>query len=182
MDFLFSDVWKMLIVGLMLYVVVYMMLKKFAFLDNDKVSALVSFLAVLIVSFTGVLTYVVSYAVTWFMVIFIVIFFIFIILVFLGIPISEAQSMLNKKVIFGAIGLVFLIIVLKGFFAVNNVYDLNNPQEDPYEINSEFNSGLDDITNQESDSSWFDNFSLDSDLIGVVLFMLLIGGAIFFIG
>lgn len=182
MEFLFSDFWKMIIVGIMLYAIVYMTLKKMAFVGNDKVAALISFLSILIVSFTGILTYVVSYAVTWFMIIFIIVFCIGILLVFLGIPISEAQGMVNKKVIFGAIGLIFLIILLKGFFGLNNAYDLNEPQQNPYDVNTEFNTGVDDITNQEQDTSWFENFYIDSELLGIVGFFLLIGAAIYFIG
>lgn len=182
MEFIFSEFWKMIVVGIMLYAIVFMMLKKFAFIENEKVSALVAFLSVLIVSFTGIVTYIVSYAITWFMIIFIIAFFIFVILVFLGIPLSEAQSMLNKKVLMSIIGIVFIIILAKGFFGVNNAYDLNNPQEDPYNVNTEFNTGVDDITNVDTDESWVDDFSIDSDLIGIVIFFLIIGGAIFFIG
>jgi hypothetical protein len=118
------------------------------------------------------------------MIIFIIAFFIFIILVFLGISISEAQGMLNKKVLFGVIGFIFVIILFKGFFGVNNVYDLNNPQENPYDVNTEFNTGVDDITGEqlEMEEGWLENFSINSDLLGIVIFFLIIGGAIFFIG
>jgi hypothetical protein len=184
MEFVFTDFWKMVVVGVMLYAIIFMTLKKFAFIENEKVSALIAFLSVLIVSFTGIVTYIVSYAITWFMIIFIIAFFIFIILVFLGIPISEAQGMLNKKVLFGVIGFIFVIILFKGFFGVNNVYDLNNPQENPYDVNTEFNTGVDDITGEqlEMEEGWLENFSINSDLLGIVIFFLIIGGAIFFIG
>ena len=75
-----------------------------------------------------------------------------------------------------------MIILLKGFFGLNNAYDLNEPQQNPYDVNTEFNTGVDDITNQEQDTSWFENFYIDSELLGIVAFFLLIGAAIYFIG
>ena len=182
MELLTSTFFSVIFVGIMLYGIIYMILKKMAFFGDERVSALIAFLAAVIVSFSGIITYIVSYAITWFSIILIVIFFVLLILMFLGVEMSEIKGMLNTKILIGIFGALFLIILVKGFFGVNNTFDLNEPQEGPYNVSTEFNTGVDDITNVESDNSWFENLSFDSELIGFALFFLLIGGAIFFIG
>ena len=48
---------------------------------------------------------------------------------------------------------------------------------DPYEIDASYNTGVDDITNKEIDESFLSNFfgSIDSELIGAVLFLVGLG-------
>lgn len=182
MEFIIPPLFKVLIVGIMLYGIIFITLKKMAFLGDERVSALVAFLAAVIVSFSGIVTYIVSYAITWISIILIILFFIFLILMFLGMKFEEITELIPKKAVFGIMIVLLLIILLKGFFGVNNTFDLSDPQNNSYDVDTSFNTGVDDITNSEVESSWFDNFNIDSELLGIVAFFVLIGGAIFFIG
>ena len=178
----FFDYAKIVLVALLLYAIIFAMLKKVAFFDEPKVNSLVALLAALLVSFSGVVTYVVSYAINWFAIIFFIAFVVILLLLFLGVSFDDIKGMLNPKLVGGILGVLFLLILLKGFFGLNNAFDLNEPQQNPYEVNTSFNTGVDDVTNieVESEKSIFD--SLDSELVGVVFFLLVIGIFVILIG
>ncbi len=70
----------------------------------------------------------------------------------------------------------FIIILAKGFFALNNTFDIDNPQNNSYEINTEFNSGIGDMVPEEDKNmDLFSNINIDQDLIGSVIFLIILG-------
>lgn len=178
----FFDYSKIIIVSILLYAIIFAMLKKVAFFDDPKVNSLVALLSALLVSFSGIVTYVVSYAISWFAIIFFIAFVIILILLFLGVNFDDIKGMLNPKIVGGILGVLFLLILVKGFFGLNNAFDINDPQENVYEVDTSFNTGVDDVTNVEveSEDSFLDD--LDSELVGSVLFLLVIGVFVLLIG
>ena len=178
----FFEYAKILIVALLLYAIIFAMLKKVAFFDDPKVNALVSILSVLLVSFSGIVTYIVTYAINWFAIIFFIAFVVILLLLFLGVSLDDIKSMINPKIVGGILGILFLIIVFKGFFGVNNTFDLSNPQENPYDVNTSFNTGVDDVTKVDVESTTNFLDSLDSELVSAVLFLLIIGVFVILIG
>jgi hypothetical protein len=172
-----------LIVGILLYVIIFIALKKIALTSQDSTNALIALLATIIVAFSGVVTYIVSYSVTLFSLLLFLFFLLFLVLGFLGIESKVIFEIFSKKVF--VILLVGLIgfIALKAFFGVNNQYDLNEPQDNQTQVDTSFNTGVNDITGVNTEnSSWFDSFSISSDLLTAVLFLIGMGAAIFFIG
>lgn len=178
---------KILVVGILLYAIIYSFLKKASVLgSDDKVNSLVALLSAIIVSFSGVATYVVSYATNWFFIIFFILFLIIVLLLFLGAEWSTVADITkkNSKTIFVVLLLVFSVILVKGFFAVNNSFDLNEPPNSNYNVDASFNTGVDDITNSEVNENMVDSIkeTMQSDIAGVAFFLLIIGGAIYLIG
>ena len=178
---------KVLFVGILVWALIFAVLKKIdIFGGNDKVNSLLALLSAIIVSFSGVVTYAISYAINWFFIILFIVFLIMVFLMFLGVSGGEIAGLAkdNIKPLMVAMVLVFLVILTKGFFAVNNAHDLNDPIEDQYEIDASFNTGIDDITNQEIDGgSFFDSVGgIDSDLLSASLFLLVIGVFVMFVG
>lgn len=177
---------KVLVVAILIYAIVYSVLKKIEVFgaDNKTVNSLIALLAAVIVSFTGVLTYVVTYAVNWFVIIMFIIFLVMVMLLFFGIKFSDisASATSNWKLIAIVCFLLFSIIFLKGFFALNNAYDINNPQNDTSQVDTSFNTGVDDITND--DGSFILDFfnSLDQDLVAAALFLAVLGVFVALIG
>lgn len=92
--------------------------------------------------------------------------------------------MINPKVLAGALIILFIVILGKGFFALNNTFDISNPQDDPYEVDSSINAGIDDITGSEIDSGFFGGFfdNIDTEVWYAVLFLIIIGGFVIFLG
>lgn len=178
----FYEYAKILLVALLLYAIIFAMLKKIAFFDDQKVNALVSILSVLLVSFSGIVTYIVTYAINWFAIIFFIAFVVILLLLFLGMSYDDITSMINPKIVGGIIGVLFLIIIFKGFFGVNNTFDISDPQENPYEVNTSFNTGTNDVTKVDVDSTTNFLDSLDSELVSVVFFLLIIGIFVILIG
>lgn len=180
---------KVLFVGLLIYVVIYALLIKSEILGggghHNRINSVVALLAAVIVSFSGVVTYAISYAINWFVIIFFILFLMLTLLYFLGVKPGDvaAQATKNGKTIVIVFGILFIIILAKGFFALNNTFDTNEPQTDPYAINPSFNTGVDDITNSEINPSFWNRFfNIDSDLVAAALFLLVIGLFVMFIG
>lgn len=182
MEVEFFDYAKIVIVAVLLYAIIFAMLKKVAFFDDDKVNSLVSLLSVILVSFSGVVTYVVTYAINWFAIIFFIAFVIILILLFLGVSFDDIKSMMNPKIVGGILIVLFLLIFVKGFFGLNNAFDLNEPQEDPYEVNTSVNTGVDDVATVEVESERGFLDRVDSELLAVVGFLIVIGIFVILIG
>ena len=182
----FFDYLKIFFVAILIYAIVFAMLKSIKiFGEGSKIDSLVALIAAIIVSFSGAVTYAVSYAINWFVILLFIIFLLLVILLFLGVKPDQIASAAtnNGKIIVGVFILLFLIILLKGFFAVNNAYDINNPQNDPYKIDPSFNTGADDIILEE-DEEFNTNFNINynNEMMGVAGFLLIIGIFIFMIG
>ena len=173
---------KIFIVAILMYVIIYALLKKTKILgDDEKISSLIALITVIIVSFSGVLTYTVIYAINWFTIILFIFLVIFILMSFVGIKIDAIGSIFSKnsKIILIAFLLVFSVIFLKGFFAMNNTFDISNPNNDSYNINTTYNTGVDDIV---ENNNFFERLNIDPDMLASVLFLLVIGIFIIFIG
>ncbi len=178
---------KVLFVGILIYAIIFAMLKQIKILGEDpKVNSLVALIAAIIVSFSGVVTYAVSYAINWFIIILFLVFLLMVLLLFLGVDMKAitGQVTKNSKPILIAFVILFSIIFFKSFFAVNNSFDLNDPQNDSYDVDASFNTGVDDITNKEINEGFFDKlFSIiDKELFSAVLFLVAIGIFIIIIG
>lgn len=178
---------RVVFVGILIYAVIYALLKKIkVFGDGDKVSALIALMAAIIVSFSGVVTYAISYAINWFIIIFFIVFLLVVLLLFLGVDFSNISGVVKNpstaRAIVIAFGILFAIVLIKSFFALNNSVDTSNPQNNSYVIDTSFNTGIDDITGVEvkSDQNYLDK--LDNDLLAAVLFLVAIGIFVFIIG
>lgn len=175
---------KVFFVAVLMYALVYAMLLKLEVFGDKKVNSLIALLSAIIVSFTGVLTYAVAYAINWFFIIFFILFLMMVLLLFLGVGMSDITKISkdNSKLIMIVFLVLFSVIIVKGFFAVNNTFDLNEPQNNSYDVDTSFNTGVDDITNLEIDESFWDRFNVDSDLIAAVLFLIGIGAFVWLMG
>lgn len=177
---------KVFFVAILMYAIVFSILKKIqVFGEDNKVNSLVALVSAVIVSFSGVVTYAVSYAISWFFIILFIVFLLIVILMFLGVNMGDITSSVktNSKIIVYVFLALFAIILIKSFFALNNSFDSNNPNVDDYEIDTNFNTGIDDTYLEEGEERevTFD-FEYDSDLFGIALFMLIIGVFVVFLG
>jgi len=173
---------KIFIVAILMYVIIYALLKKVKiFGDDDKISSLIALISVIIVSFSGVLTYTVIYAINWFTIIMFILFLVFILMSFVGIKIDTIGSIFSKntKTLLIVFILVFSIILIKGFFAMNNTFDTSNPTNDSYKINTSYNTGVNDIVGE---NNFFERLNIDPDILASVLFLFVIGVFVIFIG
>jgi hypothetical protein len=170
---------KLAAAAVFVYVLVYAILLKLKILgDNKGMSAVLALITAVIVSFSGVVTYSLSYAVNWFTILLFTFFLIMVILLFLGVKAEEIAKFAsdNRKVLLGVFILLFSVILIKSFFAMNNSFDTSNPQADAYKINTEFNTGVDDTVPKGTSDKFFSYFSnIDKDLIAVVLFLIILG-------
>ncbi len=179
---------KVLIAGLLIYVIIFALMKKTQVLgDDNKVNSIVALLAAIIVSFSGVVTYAISYAINWFVILIFMLFLGLLAMMFLEIKISDliTNKSLAGKIFLGIFFLLFAVIILKGLFALNNYFDTENPPEDPYEVDPSFNLGVDDMQNDKSDSfiDWlFGGIEIEQDLIYAVIFLLVLGLFVFILG
>lgn len=173
---------KVLFVGLLIYVIVFALLKKIQVLgDDDKINSLIALLSALIVSFTGVLTFTISYALNWFILIFIGIFFFITLLLFLGITFDGiASQMKNVGIMWGLVSLfalLFLGVLLQGFSSLNTLDD----QQD-FQQQGEF----EDVNNQQISFSPNDGdgtvFGIDQEIFSAALFLAFIGIFVILIG
>ena len=180
----FIDNFKILISGIMIYILIYAALIKIEVFGSKNINTLVALISAVIVSFTGVITYVISYAINWFIILFFIIFLIFILLMFIGIDVKEISNLAisNKKIIIISFLVLFSIIFIKGFFALNNTFDSNEPINNSYNVDTSFNTGVDDITNSEVDKSFWNSFSLNSDITSAAIFLGILGVFIMMIG
>ena len=174
---------KIFFVAILIYAIVYALLKKLSILgENSKIDSLIALMTAVIVSFSGIASYSISYAINWFVIIFFILFLLMMVLMFLGVSMGDVTKTTkdNIKPILIAFVLLFGIILVKSFFALNNLYDTSNPQEDQYAINTSFNTGVDDMASSEG--SWGIFESIDPDLISAALFLTGIGIFIMILG
>lgn len=181
----FLDNFKVLIVAILIYAIIYSLLKAIKpFGDNKKVDAVIAFISAVIVSFSGVVTYSVSYAINWFVILFFIVFLLVLLLLFLGIKPTDIASVSKsnaKPIVIGFV-IVFSVIILKSFFAVNNAFDTGNPQNDSYAVNTSVNTGVGDLVTTSQKGFLFQMFSnVDKDLLSSVMFLVVIGVFIMFI-
>lgn len=173
-------------VAILIYAVVYSLLKKLSILgENSKIDSLIALLAAIIVSFTGVASYSITYAINWFVIIFFILFLMLLIFMFLGVKMDTVTEVTkgNAKYILWFFGIVFGLLIVKSFFALNNAYDINNPQEDKYAVDTSFNTGVDDMTNEDGATTWQRlKSSVNPDLFSAVLFLIGIGIFVMIIG
>ena len=177
---------EVLIVAILIYAIIYSLLRKLEiFGEKKEVSAVIALAAAVIVSFSGVVTYTISYAINWFVIIFFIVFLLMVLLMFLGVSQGDITSKVkdNAKIILVVFGILFLVIFLKSFFALNNTFDTSNPPDDKYEINTSYNTGVDDMTGKVDNNFLTSIFnSVDRDIWASVLFLLVLGIFVFFIG
>ncbi|MFW5705098.1 MAG: hypothetical protein ACOCXG_04630 [Nanoarchaeota archaeon] len=176
---------KVIFVALLMYVIIYAILTKFKFFGDDSpgVNTLVALLTAVIVSFSGVVTYAVTYATNWFLIIFFIVFLMLLVMLFMGVKLDDvAKFATDKKVMIMVVFLVlFAVIIIKSFFAVNNAFDLSDPPNSSYEVDASFNTGTDDVIDEETQKGILALFNIDSDLFAAFLFLLVIGGFAFFL-
>jgi hypothetical protein len=182
----FLSYFKVLIVAILIYAIIYAMLIKIDIFGAKKeVNALIALLAAIIVSFTGVVTYAVSYAINWFVIIIFIIFLLMVLLMFLGVSSADiaGQAKDKAKPILIVFFILFALIIIKGFFALNNAFDINNPQEDQYDVDTRFNTGVDDMFDG-NEQSFINKIlsTIDRDIWASVLFLLVIGVFVMIIG
>ena len=181
----FLENFKVFIVAILIYAIIYSVLKTVKpFGDNKSVDAVIALVAAIIVSFSGVISYSVSYAINWFVILFFILFLLLVLLMFLGIKPQDiaAVSTRNAKPIIIAFLIVFSVIILKSFFALNNAFDTSNPQNDSYAINTTMNTGFGDISSDSQKSFLGELLSdVDRDLLSAILFLAMLGVFIMFI-
>ena len=181
----FLENFKVFIVAILIYAIIYSVLKTVKpFGDNKSVDAVIALVSAIIVSFSGVVSYSVSYAVNWFVILFFILFLLLVLLMFLGIKPQDIASVSTKnaKPIMIAFLIVFSVIILKSFFALNNAFDTSNPQNDTYAINTTMNTGFGDVASDSQKGFFGELFSnVDRDLLSAVLFLVILGVFIMFI-
>lgn len=179
---------KVLFAGILIYVIIFALLKKVnPFGEKGSgINSLIALITAIIVSFSGIVTYAISYALTWFMIIFFIVFLFILLLLFLGVKFDDVTKVATQKPVMRGIAiafaLLFVVILVKSFFGVNNAFDVNNPPEDPYEVNTSVNFGVDDVVDEDPSYLAYLFYSLDSELLSAVLFLLVIGVFIIFMG
>lgn len=181
----FLENFKVFIVAILIYAIIYSVLKTVKpFGDNKSVDAVIALVSAIIVSFSGVISYSVSYAINWFVILFFILFLLLVLLMFLGIKPEDIASVSTKnaKPIIIAFIIVFSVIILKSFFALNNAFDTSNPQNDSYAINTTMNTGFGDVASDSQKGFFGELFAnVDRDLLSAVLFLVILGIFIMFI-
>lgn len=167
---------KVLLVALLMWAIIFALLKTKSPFEDDKINATIAFLSAIIVSLSGVVGYVVSYSSSIFGIVLFISFLIIIMMSFLGVKLDELK--INPKIIGGVIGAIFLVVLINAFFAVNNeftVENYNNPEFDNSQINTNPNVGFGEIDTSSGFGIIDKIKSMDSDLISAILFLLIIG-------
>jgi hypothetical protein len=181
----FMDNLKIIFVGLIIYAIIYSMLKGTDIFPSEKISSLVALLAAIIVSFTGIVTYIVAYAINWFVILFFILFLLMVLLMFLGVKMSDITGSVldNKKAIAIAFIVLFSIILIKGFFGVNNAFDttnINDENYDPYNVDTSVPEHVSESGNKIT--NFFNNINIDTETAQAATFLLIIGVFVFLIG
>lgn len=167
---------KVLLVALLMWAIIFALLKTKSPFDDDKINATIAFLSAIIVSLSGVVGYVITYSSSIFGIILFISFLVIIIMSFLGIKIEDLK--INPKIIGGVIGVIFLVVLIKGFFGINNefmVENYNNPEFDSKQVNTNPNLGYGEIDTSSGFGIIDKIKSMDSDLISAIFFLLIIG-------
>ncbi len=176
---------KVLFVGILIYALIFALLKKVGVFEDAKINSVIALIAAIIVSFSGVVTYAVSYAINWFVIILFVVFLIMVLMMFFGISAKDITGGVTKfsKPIFFILIFLFLIVFVKSFFALNNAYDINDPQNNSYAVDTSYNTGVDDITNSEIDGDgFFSSLHISNEILSAALFLLVLGAFVFLLG
>lgn len=168
---------QILFVAIIIFAIIFAILKKIQlFGDNDRVNGVIALVSAIIVSLTGVITYTITYAINYAVVVLFFVFLVLLMLMFMGVKMSDLEGVMTGK--FGKwfavlFVLIFGIILLKGLSAVNNLFDTNNPQDDPYLVNTEFNTGTDDVFGEQAGDGFFDWISqfVDPDMFWALAFL-----------
>lgn len=180
------DRFKIIIASILVYVIIFSILENLKpFGDKTKSNALIALLTAIIVSFTGVVSYAINYAVNWFFILIFIFFLIILILLFLGVSKSDIINMASKntKPLIIAFLILFSVIFIKSFFAVNNTFDNSNQVANPYLVDTSYNAG----GVPEPSFSFLGNIynsivNVNSDLLYMVLFFIGIGLVMIFTG
>lgn len=181
----FLNYMQILIVSILIYAIIYAIIRKInVFGEKKEVSAVIAFMSAIIVSFSGVVTYAVTYAINWFVIIIFIIFLMLVILMFLGLKFDDITPVVKKNSKFIVIGffILFSVIIFKSFFALNNNFDISNPPQDDYTVNTSYNTGVDDIAGKDNTFLQDLFLSIDKDIWASVLFLLILGIFVFFLG
>lgn len=161
---------QVVLTAILIYALVYATLKKTGVFDDEKVNSVIALASAIIVSLTGVVTFSVFYGVRLFAILLVIMFLIMVLLGFAGQDFPKNIISGNEKfgkAILGFLGVVFAIILINSFFALNN-----SEIEGDEEINTEphfgvkfFGSGID--------------FDFDSETLSTFFFFLIIGVFVF---
>ena len=172
---------KIFFVAILLYVIIFALLKKLEIFGKDNnVYALISLLSVIIVSFSGVLTYTVTYAVNLFSILLVLFFLIFVLANFLGVKGSEVSSIFtkNSKIVIIVLAIIFALIFFKSFFALNNTFENPNQMNNSYNVSTTTNFGTGEIIHK---NSFWDRIQFDSGVLPSALFLLVVGVFVIFL-
>ncbi len=158
---------KFIFTAVMIYAIVFGILKKVNWINDQKINSVIALMAAIIVSLTGVVTFSLFYSVRLFSILITLIFFIIVTISFTGIEFRNiANSKIGKYTIIGLTILVFFILFLKSFSALNNS-ELKGSQE----IDTSFNVGVN-----------FPSISVSSTALTGFLFFVILGVFVIFIG
>lgn len=181
---LFFEPFKIILVAILIYVIIFMLLKKTNILgSNSKANSLVALISAILVAFSGAITYALSYMLSWFIIILIFLFCIFLLFLFIGgksdVFVKSLSNPKNAKIILILFAILFLGIFFKSFFALNNSFSSNNSLNQTTNVNTSTNFGI----KTNGIANFFGSFFSDlenSTLTGPVLFLLIIAGIVFF--
>jgi hypothetical protein len=177
---------RILFVAILIYALIYAILIKIKVFEETKINSLIALMTAIIVSLSGVITYVVSYAIDWFIILMFILFLMLTLLLFLGVKgediASSASS--NKGIIAGVFIALFLIIIVNGFFALNNSYDVNNPENNSYVVDTNPNFGAGKIDTSNTGSNFTESLSniFNSDFFAAFLFLTILGVFVWLLG
>jgi len=185
----FIERFKIILTGILIYAIIYaILLVTKPFGNHSQINPLIALIAAIIVSFSGVVTYAITYAINWFVIIIFIIFLILTLLMFLGLkPQDMIGALKGKNTLYIVIAFVILfsVILIKSFFAVNNTFDTNNKNInqkniDQYKVNTNYNDGFTTQNPIKKSTSFFDR--IDSTLLTSVIFLIGIGVFIILVG
>lgn len=173
----FFDQIEVLLVAILMWVIIYALLKTKSPFQDEKINASIAFISAIIVSLSGVVTYIVAYSSTIFGILLFISFLIIIMLNFLDVNLSSLK--INPKIIAGVIGIIFLFVFIQGFFGVNNEFSVENYNNqnmtNSSQINTNPNIGFGEME-MSSGSQILDSIrNIDSDLLSAVIFLLIMG-------
>lgn len=167
------DNFHIIFTAVIIYALIYAMLSQTQIIKDKRVSSVIALLAAIIVSLTGVVSFSIFYGLRLFAIIAMIFFLIILLVSFVGFDfksdiIGEGKG---KYIIVGIIGLLFFLVLVKSFFALNNS-ELNENQN-ASEINTSVNVGVDtNIT----------GINIKPEIWSSFLFLLVLGIFVIFIG
>jgi len=160
--------------AIIIYALVYAILIKVNVIEDKKINGVIALMATIITSLTGVVTFSIFYSVRLFVILAMIFFLIIVLVSFIGVDLKK-YILGEKGVKIGItifVVVLFLLILFKSFFALNNS-DLSNPNNQTDEINTSVNIGV--------DTSGID-FNVDDEAFNTFLFLLILGIFVFLMG